>query len=199
MKSLAHIGVLGTFLLAVPATLVLSVLLLLQINTAPNLINPSPKVLSASAISSGALDSLPEIKINHSYTSADSRPTLVRNYLKRYSSVLEPYSEEIVSVSDQYDLDYRLLVAIAQQESNLCKRIPPNSFNCWGFGIYGDKVTRFDNYSQAFEIISATLKKNYIDKGLDTPEKIMAKYTPPSLELGGPWARGVSQFLSEME
>ncbi len=148
---------------------------------------------------SGVLETLPDIKINHTYTSSDARPTLVRNYLKRYGSILEPYAEEIVSVSDQYDLDYRLLVAIAQQESNLCKRIPKNSFNCWGFGIYGDKVTRFDNYSQAFEIIAKTLKKNYIDKGLDTPEKIMAKYTPPSLELGGPWARGVSQFLSEME
>lgn len=198
MKSLAHIGVISTFLLAVPATLALSVLLLIQINRTPSLINPSPQVLGSSQTSS-VLDSLPEIKLSHTYTSADSRPTLVRNYLKRYGSVLEPYAEEIIAVSDQYDLDYRLLVAIAQQESNLCKRIPENSFNCWGFGIYGDKVTRFDSYSQAFEIIAKTLKKNYIDKGLDTPEKIMAKYTPPSLKLGGPWARGVSQFLSEME
>lgn len=198
MKSLAHIGVFSTFLLAVPATLALSILLLVQINHNPVLINPAPQVLGSQS-PEGAFDSLPEIKLNHTYTSADSRPALVRNYLKRYGSVLEPYSEEIVSVSDQYDLDYRLLVAIAQQESNLCKRIPENSFNCWGFGIYGDKVTRFDNYSQAFEVIAKTLKKNYIDQGLDTPEKIMAKYTPPSLELGGPWAKGVSQFLSEME
>ncbi len=198
MKSLAHIGVISTFLLAVPATMTLSILLLIQINSNPELINPSPKVLGASQTSS-VLNTLPEIKLNHTYTSADSRPALVKNYLKKYGSVLEPYSDEIVAVSDEYDLDYRLLVAIAQQESNLCKKIPENSFNCWGFGIYGDKVTRFDNYSQAFEIIAKTLKKNYIDQGLDTPEKIMAKYTPPSLELGGPWARGVSQFLSEME
>lgn len=90
-------------------------------------------------------------------------------------------------------------MAIAQQESNLCKKIPENSFNCWGYGIYGDKVTRFSNYIEGLEIVARNLKKNYIDRGLDTPEKIMAKYTPPSLEIGGPWARGVSQFMSDLE
>ncbi len=43
------------------------------------------------------------------------------------------------------------------------------------------------------------LSHKYIDIGLDTPEKIMAKYTPPSLEKGGPWAKGVNQFMSDLE
>jgi hypothetical protein len=129
----------------------------------------------------------------------DARPLLIQKYLKHYSSSLEPYSQIIVNISDKYSLDYRLLVAIAQQESNLCKKIPDNSYNCWGFGIYGDKVTRFDNFPQAMEAVAKTLKRNYIEKGLDTPEKIMAKYTPPSVEKGGPWAKGVSMFLEELE
>lgn len=185
-------------MLTLPLTLVLSVFTLKEIGATPNLINPSGQVLAASTQSTLFSD-LPDLHITSSFTGSDSRPILIANYLARYDSVLEPYAKEIVTVSDKYDLDYRLLVAIAQQESNLCKKIPENSFNCWGFGIYGDKVTRFDNYSQAFEIIAKTLKKNYIDQGLDTPEKIMVKYTPPSIELGGPWARGVSQFLAEME
>ena len=36
--------------------------------------------------------------------------------------------------------DYRLLPAIAMQESTLCRSIPVDSHNCWGWGIYGDKV-----------------------------------------------------------
>ena len=96
-------------------------------------------------------------------------------------------------------MDYRLLVAIAQQESNLCKKIPFESFNCWGFGIYGDNVVRFSNYSEGLEIVAKTLKHKYVDIGLDTPEKIMAKYTPPSLEKGGPWAKAVAQFMSDLE
>lgn len=131
--------------------------------------------------------------------SGDGRSLLVENYLKKYDSPLLPFAAEIIAVSDKYGLDYRLLPAIARQESNLCKRIPSNSYNCWGFGIYGDLVTRFDNYSQALDIVAKTLKRDYLDKGLDTPFKIMAKYTPPSVELGGPWAKGVSQFLEDLE
>lgn len=137
---------------------------------------------------------LPSFSTN--FTTADARPLIIKNYLARYKSPLTPYSQLIVDISDKYHLDYRILIAIAQQESNLCKRIPPNSYNCWGFGIYGDKVIRFDNYLQGVEIVAKALKRDYIDKGLDTPEKIMAKYTPPSL---GSWAEGVNQFLIDLE
>ena len=134
--------------------------------------------------------------IDSTLKTADARPLIIKNYLNKYKSELEPYSQLIVDVSDKYSLDYRLLVAIAQQESNLCKRIPANSYNCWGFGIYGDKVTRFNSYPQALDKVAKTLKKEYFDKGLTTPEAIMAKYTPPSQ---GSWAAGVSSFLSELE
>jgi len=82
------------------------------------------------------------------------------------------------------------------QESNLCKHIYPGSYNCWGWGIYGNKVTRFSSYEEAIETISRGLKKNYIDKGYTTPEEIMRKYTPPS---DGSWAFGVNTFLKVIE
>ena len=118
------------------------------------------------------------------------------NYLKRYNSPLLPHAEDIVTISDKYGLDWRLLVAIAQQESNLCKKIPKNSYNCWGYGIYGDLVTRFDSYPDGLDTVARGLKRNYLDKGLNTPEEIMAKYTPPSQ---GSWARGVNQFLDDIQ
>lgn len=134
-----------------------------------------------------------------SVSTADARPLIIRNYLRRYRSLLEPYSRLLVETADKYSLDYRLLVAIAHQESSLCHKIPPGSHNCWGFGIYADKVVRFDSYPEAIDTVARTLKKEYIDKGLDTPEKIMAKYTPPSVEIGGPWAKGVSSFLVNLQ
>jgi hypothetical protein len=133
------------------------------------------------------------------FGTADARSRIIRNYLHKYASPLEPYSQNIVDISDKYSLDYRLLVAIAQQESNLCKKIPEGSYNCWGFGIYGDLITRFNNYPEALEKVAQTLKAEYLDRGLTTPEAIMAKYTPPSLEKGGPWAKGVNQFMLELE
>ncbi|PIX69017.1 hypothetical protein COZ40_00235 [Candidatus Roizmanbacteria bacterium CG_4_10_14_3_um_filter_39_13] len=99
-------------------------------------------------------------------------------------------------MADQYTLDYRLIPAIAMQESGLCKHIYEGSHNCWGWGIYGNKVTRFDSYEEAIETISRGIKKNYIDKGLTTPEAIMRKYTPPS---DGSWAFGVNTFLKMIE
>jgi hypothetical protein len=130
---------------------------------------------------------------------SDARPIILKNYLHRYDSPLENYSRQIVQISDKYSLDFRLLVAIAQQESNLCKKIPPGSHNCWGYGIYGDLSMGFNSYPEAIETVAKGLKNDYIDYGLTTPEKIMAKYTPPSVEIGGPWAKGVSQFLSDLE
>jgi hypothetical protein len=131
--------------------------------------------------------------------SRDARAALVRNFFIRYNSPLAPLSDYIVLESDKYGIDYRLIPAIAMQESTGCKFIPENSYNCWGYGIYGDKVTRFSSYEEGIETVIRGLRKNYYDKGLDTPREIMHKYTPPSVALGGPWANGVEYFFNEIE
>ncbi|HCQ31183.1 TPA: hypothetical protein DIU27_02225 [Candidatus Collierbacteria bacterium] len=143
-----------------------------------------------------ALPSFDE-QIKTSIKTADARPEIIRQYLHRFGSPLEPYSDLIVILSDQYQFDYRWLVAIAQQESNLCKRIPENSYNCWGWGIYGDKVTRFDNYEDALRRIAPQFTKIFL-KGNHTkdPLEVMKTYTPPS---DGSWANGVSQFFDHLE
>lgn len=144
----------------------------------------------------------------------DARSLLVANFLKRYNTgnrnihhplVPEDYfGKFFVSLADKYNLDFRLLPAIAMQESNLCNHTPKpkneigvaiESYNCLGFGVYGTKVTMFASFEANFEQAAKTLKKNYIDIGLDTPYKIMKKYTPPST---GSWAESVNQWMAEM-
>lgn len=127
---------------------------------------------------------------------ADARPELIRQYLEKYKSPLLPYADSVVSLSDQYNLDFRLIVSIAMCESNLCKKIPAGSYNCWGFE---NGETRFRSYEQALEQVSKTLKEGYLDQGLITPEQIMPKYAPPSVAKGGPWARCVNQFMNELQ
>ncbi len=136
-------------------------------------------------------------QIKTSVKTADARAEIVRQYLQKYNSPLVPHADLIVTLSDQYKFDYRWLVAIAQQESNLCKRIPPNSYNCWGWGIYGDKVTRFDNYEDALRRIAPQFTKIFL-KGNHSkdPMEVMRTYTPPS---DGSWANGVSQFFEHLE
>lgn len=126
----------------------------------------------------------------------DPRIAYLKAFFREYNSVLYDHAPFIVEMADKYQIDYRLVPAIAMQESNLCRVIPNNSHNCWGWGIYGSTVTRFASYPEAIETVTRGLKLNYVDQGLTTPEQIMKKYTPSS---NGSWARSVNFFWKEIE
>lgn len=128
----------------------------------------------------------------------DARAELVSSFLERHNSPLEPYDyygQVFVDVADRYGFDFRLLPAIAMQESNLCKAIPEGSYNCLGFGVHTRGTLGFPNFEANFERAAKELKAYYIDIGLDTPEKIQTKYTPSS---NGSWAASVNQWMAEM-
>lgn len=185
---------LSGFFFLTPLVIMLSFLFLSFITSQKNnfftFTNKSPKV--AYAAIPGTKQAM-VIKIN----SEDARVGAVKDFLSYYKSALTPYAQTVVSAADKYDLDYRLLPAIAMQESTLCNNLPDKyegTHNCWGFGIYGKKVTRFTNYKEAIEAVSKTLGVKYKSAGLETPEEIMSKYTPSSPN--GAWAKGV---LATME
>lgn len=127
----------------------------------------------------------------------DARPTILATFLKKYRAAMTPhdlYAREFVAMADKYGLDFRLLPAIAMQESNLCRKAPAGSNNCWGHGIYGGKVTTYTSLLEAMESVAKTLSR-YSKKGLASPEEIMRRYTPQS---EGEWAAGVLHFMAEM-
>lgn len=129
-------------------------------------------------------------------TIKDKRVAILKAFFRRHDSPLYDHAEFIVKVSDEYGLDYKLIPAISMQESTACKAIPLNSHNCWGWGIYGNKITRFGSYPEAIDTVARGLKTNYIDRGLTTPEAIMRKYNPSS---NGSWAFGVNTFIDVLE
>jgi len=129
---------------------------------------------------------------------ADARAVLVANFLKRYNSPMKPYDyfgKKLVEIADQQNMDFRLLPAIAMQESNLCKVIPPGTYNCLGLGIHAQGTWGFNSYEENFAMAAKILKNNYIDIGLVTPEQIMTKYTPSS---NGSWAFSVNRWMREI-
>src|SRR3972149_2987261 len=128
--------------------------------------------------------------------SADARKEIVRQYLSDYESPLEPYAPSIVDTADEYGLDFRLTTAIAQQESNLCKKIPPETNNCWGWGIHSQGTLGFSSFQEGIEVVSKGIREDYLDKGFRSTEEIMSKYTPLS---PGSWAEGVNKFMGERE
>lgn len=127
----------------------------------------------------------------------DARPMVINRYLAHYNSPLAGMGDQIVKVSDQFDLDPYLVVAIAQQESNLGKLMPPNCHNAWGWGIHSAGTLCFDSWNEGINTFVSGLAQKYLAYGLRTPEQIMTKYNATSP--GGAWAKGVNQFLEELQ
>ncbi len=131
--------------------------------------------------------------------SEDARGQIIAKFLERYNSPMKPYDfygKKIVEIADRYGIDFRLLPAIAMQESGLCKNQNPNApHNCLGFGIHKSGTLDFDSYEDGFERAGRELKAYYIDRGLVTVEQIESKYTPSS---NGSWASSVNQWMAEM-
>ena|SRR3989338_5344414 len=124
----------------------------------------------------------------------DTRPLIVSNFLK--GTPLESYSQQIVETSDKYNIDYRLIPAIAMKESQGGLAIDQSTHNAWGFE---NGKTVFTSWDTAIESVGKTLKTKYVERGLTTPEEIMTIYAPPQLLTGGKWARDINFFFSQME
>lgn len=130
----------------------------------------------------------------------DAREIIVANFLERHSSPMQPYAyygKKLVEIADANGLDFRLMPAIAMQESNLCRNTNPGApHNCLGFGIHKRGTLDFESYEAGFERAAREIKERYVDIGLETPEQIMTKYTPGSP--GGAWAESIKQWMAEM-
>ncbi len=126
---------------------------------------------------------------------ADVRVGKVLNFLEDYHSPLSAYASDLVSISDRYDIDYRWLAAIAMQESGGCNKVIGASHNCWGYGIFGHRLTSFSTYDDAIDTVARYLARNK-KNGLDTLEKLSAIYNPSNFN---DWKGKVNLFLSQMQ
>lgn len=188
------------FFTVTPITLGVSLFSLLSLNkiSQTNLVESESNFIASPRSGVRVYASLPASipSVDGEVEATDARTEIVRQYLDRYGSVLAPYANSIVQNADKYGLDYRLIPAIAQQESNLCKVIPADTYNCWGWGIHSKGTLGFVSYEEGIETVSQGLREEYLNKGYETVEEIMSKYTPSS---NGSWAAGVNEFMSEME
>jgi hypothetical protein len=126
---------------------------------------------------------------------ADARPLIVERFLERYRSPMTGLGGEFVAAADRHRLPYGLLPAIGFCEGGLGRAIPPNSFNTWGWGIYGNLVTRFSSWQEGIETVAQGIRRDYFDQGLDSPEEMMSRYTPPSK---GTWAFCINKYMQEL-
>jgi len=141
--------------------------------------------------------------LGESITALDGKTALLRQYLEWQKSPLAPHAQTFIDVAEKYNLPWTLLPAICGKESTFGKNIPSNSHNCWGWGIYGSQVLRFENWDEGIDKVGKGIRENYFDKGLDTVAEIEYSYTPPSAYNPDPnkrhaWRDGVEFFQWEI-
>jgi len=161
----------------------------------PGLIRQQPLLSDADIVS---FTSLPHsvFEIRTALAKEDARPRLINSYLAHHNSPMKGLGEYIVKQSEARGVDPYLIVAIAQQESNLGKLMPEDCHNAWGWGIHSQGTLCFDTWTEGITTYITGLSDNYLAYGLTTPEEIMTKYNPGSPN--GSWAKGVNYFLSEL-
>jgi hypothetical protein len=100
-----------------------------------------------------------------------------------------------VEEADKNEIPYWLVAAVSFQESNCGKKTPEKegveSYNAWGYGVWGDNVMMFENWEAGIESVSRYMGKKFISKGVTDTCEMMKTYTPPSQ---GSWCKGVNHF-----
>ncbi|MBI2049543.1 glucosaminidase domain-containing protein [Candidatus Roizmanbacteria bacterium] len=127
--------------------------------------------------------------------SDDNRAKILREFLEQYNSPLVPYAENFVEYADKFSLDWKLVAAISGVESTFGKQIPYNSYNGWGWGIYGDNIIRFASWDEGIRTVSQGLRENYMDKwGARDVYQIGRFYAASPT-----WASRVTYFMERIE
>lgn len=94
----------------------------------------------------------------------DQRVLTLKKYLESHNSPLSGHAEKFVEEADRYSLDWKLVASISGVESTFGKYLPYNSYNAWGWGIYGNNVYYFKSYDEAIQTISKSLRQDYMNK-----------------------------------
>jgi hypothetical protein len=130
----------------------------------------------------------------------DARSQKINQVFKQYNCPLEGLGEVFVYEADKHNIPWWLVAAVSFQESS-CGKLTPEpkgieSYNAWGWGVYGDNVQSFDNWARGIETVSEYFNKRFFSKGITEPCEIMKTYTPPSK---GSWCEGVKHFGDLMQ
>jgi hypothetical protein len=129
----------------------------------------------------------------------DARSQRINEVYKDYNCPLEGLGEILVMEADKNGIPWWVVAAISFQESS-CGKLTPEvngieSYNAWGWGVWGDNIYIFDNWVRGIEQVSEYLDEQFYSKGIDDLCEIMRTYTPPSK---GSWCEGVKHFGDEI-
>lgn len=112
---------------------------------------------------------------------------------------------KIKEVADNYNVDYKLAIAISKHETGTYTSLAFKDLNNVGGMMHwtekGMLLKRYDTLEDGIEAFVSNLKRNYIDMGLTSIEEIQKKYAPIGINDNGTnqyWVSGVSRYYEEL-
>ena len=104
--------------------------------------------------------------------------------------------EELIKITcEEYNVDYILAISIARAETgNFTSKLYKESYNIGGLRN-DENWYEYNNLVEGVNAYISMLKTEYIDKGLNTPEKMQPKYCPG--EDGQKWITLVCEIMEE--
>ncbi len=170
--------------------LILSVVLIVKDSSSPKtaykyaIFSANPKVLGYST---------------QAITGEDGRGERIDMIFTKYKCPITGHGQKFVEAADKHQIPYWLVAAVAFQESSCGKMTPKvqgnETFNLYGWGVWGKNVHKFDSIDQGIETVSKYMSTKFISKGITEPCDIMKVYTPPSK---GSWCEGIKFFRDEI-
>lgn len=123
----------------------------------------------------------------------DEDAKILAEYFALHNSPLEVHAQDFIDAAKKYDLDWKLVPAIAGVESTFGKQIP-GGYNAWGWGVYGTQAIYFDSWKNGIYTVSKGLRENYLNKGLLNPYQMNRIYAASPF-----WGNKVAYFMKDME
>lgn len=123
----------------------------------------------------------------------DKQATILASYLAKYNSPLQYHAQDFIDAAETYQLDWKMVPAIAGVESTFGKFIP-GGYNAWGWGVYGTQAIYFDSWRDGIFTIAKGLREGYLNKGLTDPYSMNRVYAASPF-----WGGKVSYFMRDLE
>jgi hypothetical protein len=123
----------------------------------------------------------------------DKEAIILQSYLKKFDSPMQYHAQDFIDAARKYNLDWKMLPAIAGVESTFGKHIP-GGYNAYGWGVYGTQAIYFNSWTDGIFTVAKGLREGYLNKGLTDPYDINRIYAASPH-----WGKNVTFFMNDLQ
>ena len=98
---------------------------------------------------------------------------------------MDEISCKIKTIADEYDVDWKLAIAISKHETGNYKSNAFKNLNNVGGNFRKGKLMKFETLEDGIKFFVNNIKVNYINKGLTSIKDIGSKYCPVGINDNG--------------